>query len=649
MASPDPSAGRLSPAVAPDDRKTRILDALEDLGTAFFEECGVRVRKVNEDGTFTGLCPLHDDQNNPSFSAHRKTGRWGWICFTGCGGGNLIDLYMARHGKSFGEAMGELGERFGIEKPAKQGSKGKRGRRPKDAKIVAAYDYVDEDGVLLYQHLRWAWEEDGVPCKDFSFRRPDPEEEGGWIWDMNGVERVPYRLPDLIAAEAVFLLEGEKDVEALVPWLRKGMAATTIDGTSSWSPEYAKRFKGKRVVQIPDNDEAGEKCVHMRAPSLIEEAMSYQILRVPLEESGSDLADWIATGLTKKEFYRYLQDDREEYQPRPEPEPAPAPMFDEEGPPPMPPPEFAEAGAARQRVLIEWGGEPAKDPEDAVTHFMQRGPHPGYPQLDTVLNGIRAAWYVVEGESGRGKSTFVNSIVHGTIDRGILDENRDEQPFPWLVIALEDSRRAWETMILSRLSGVNSQLLATKPFAELPIGAQGKVRGVWSEYRRIVGQMMWPVSELDGISLYDVLQMIEQFQAAVGGEPGAGRGGAVIDPVHSLLRNRPGQEEYDFLELATVAIRNAQRRWEVPIITTVHLNRKGEAKGSSGFEFRADVRLRLEEGEGAKRQNERLGKEEIKSGITCVDLAVLKNKNMRADITLIFRYDRSTSHFSELS
>ena len=57
------------------------------------------------------------------------------------------------------------------------------------SKIVAVYDYPDENGKLLYQSVRF------IP-KSFRQRRSDGS--GGWIWDLKGVRRVPYRLPELL-------------------------------------------------------------------------------------------------------------------------------------------------------------------------------------------------------------------------------------------------------------------------------------------------------------------------------------------------------------------------------------------------------------------------------------------------------------------
>ena len=61
------------------------------------------------------------------------------------------------------------------------------------------------------------------------FRQRRPVGGGGWEWNLQGVRLVPYRLPELIAADPgrlVFITEGEKDVDALVA---RGFLATTND------------------------------------------------------------------------------------------------------------------------------------------------------------------------------------------------------------------------------------------------------------------------------------------------------------------------------------------------------------------------------------------------------------------------------------
>src|SRR6516225_8942013 len=88
-------------------------------------------------------------------------------------------------------------------------------------RIVAAYDYRDESGELLFQVVRFE-------PKDFRQRRPNGH--GGWTCQVKGTRQVPYRLPELIAASLetpVWIVEGEKDVDRLASL---GFAATCNAG-----------------------------------------------------------------------------------------------------------------------------------------------------------------------------------------------------------------------------------------------------------------------------------------------------------------------------------------------------------------------------------------------------------------------------------
>jgi len=74
--------------------------------------------------------------------------------------------------------------------------------------IVVRYNYEDENGELVLQVTRHH-------PKDFRQRRPDGH--GGWIYSIDGVALVPYRLPELMEAigkeQTIFIVEGEKDVD----------------------------------------------------------------------------------------------------------------------------------------------------------------------------------------------------------------------------------------------------------------------------------------------------------------------------------------------------------------------------------------------------------------------------------------------------
>jgi hypothetical protein len=59
----------------------------------------------------SGKCPFHED-TNPSFSVNDKENYW--HCFSGCGGGSVIDFWMRLHRMEFKEAMKDLAERLGV-------------------------------------------------------------------------------------------------------------------------------------------------------------------------------------------------------------------------------------------------------------------------------------------------------------------------------------------------------------------------------------------------------------------------------------------------------------------------------------------------------------------------------------------------------
>ncbi|MCY4355083.1 MAG: DUF3631 domain-containing protein [Truepera sp.] len=159
---------------------------------------------------------------------------------------------------------------------------------------MATYDYLNGDGTLLYQVVRY-------DPKDFRQRRPNGK--GGWIWKLDNVERILYRLPELLAADPgqpAFICEGEKDADNVVAL---GLVATTNSGgAGKWDLiKDLSPLEGRQVVILPDNDPGGQGLRHSDqvASSLQGMATSVKILVLPdLPENGGDVSDWIAKGGT---------------------------------------------------------------------------------------------------------------------------------------------------------------------------------------------------------------------------------------------------------------------------------------------------------------------------------------------------------------
>lgn len=226
------------------------------------------VRKTGQD-RWLALCPAHDD-HNPSLSISVADGKILLKCFAGCS----VERICARLGI---EVADLFLDRKTLEKPE------------------AIYEYYDEQGNLLYQVLRF-------PGKRFIQRRPTKE---GWEYNLRGIKRVLYRLPEVLAAERVFLVEGEKDADRLA---REGLVATTAPGgAGKWSPDYTDALAGKDVVILPDNDPPGKEHAQRIARALYGRARSLRIVELPGIPEKGDISDWLAAGHSVEELLELVR------------------------------------------------------------------------------------------------------------------------------------------------------------------------------------------------------------------------------------------------------------------------------------------------------------------------------------------------------
>ena len=243
--------------------------------------------KPNE---WQALCPIHEADgkpHKPSLSITLATDGKALLCCHVC--------KDAAPAKRIVEACGlKLSDLSPTSLPDRSSAKSSRSQR---GKFDVVYDYVDELGQLLFQVVRM------VP-KDFRQRRPDPAAPGKWLWKLDGVRPVPYRLPQLLAADAneiVVLCEGEKDCDRLAAL---GMVTTTnAGGAGKWLSELSEILRGRRVVVILDNDAAGESHGQIVARSLFGVASSVALLRLPGLPPKGDVSDWLDAGGTAEQLH----------------------------------------------------------------------------------------------------------------------------------------------------------------------------------------------------------------------------------------------------------------------------------------------------------------------------------------------------------
>lgn len=219
---------------------------------------------------YRALCPFHDD-GNPSLSINAGNGVY--FCH-GCGaGGDQFNFYANVHKldpeRDFPKVIAGILRHFNLDAGG--------------PRIVKAYPYHDENGNLLFEVVRF-------DPKDFRQRRPDGK--GGFEWNLRGVRRVLYRLPEVLKADVVFIVEGEKDADALAAL---GFTATTNPGgAGKWRDEYNELLRGKVAILIPDNDEPGREHMQAVARSLNGIARAVYIADIKGQGDKGDISDFLA-------------------------------------------------------------------------------------------------------------------------------------------------------------------------------------------------------------------------------------------------------------------------------------------------------------------------------------------------------------------
>lgn len=191
------------------------------------------------DQQWQAKCPAHDDNRaSLSIGVISPSGTLGVKCQAGCGTKEVL----AAIGLQFRDLFPQRFDRSG------------------KAEILETYDYRNADGELAFQVVR-------MQPKDFRQRRPKPG--GGWEWKAKGNPIIPYRLPELLAADpsqTVFICEGEKDVDNLA---KLGIIATcNPGGAGKWRKAHAKHLQGRDVVILADNDDAGREHARKVAETL---------------------------------------------------------------------------------------------------------------------------------------------------------------------------------------------------------------------------------------------------------------------------------------------------------------------------------------------------------------------------------------------
>jgi KaiC/GvpD/RAD55 family RecA-like ATPase len=135
---------------------------------------------------------------------------------------------------------------------------------PEKAAVSGLIDYIytDAKGNELFFKRRLT-SPDGSKIIRFCHR----DFGGNVVYNTRDIDtKVLYNLPDVLAANTVFITEGEKAADRLAeelgtqgyPSALGAIAVTTAGGAGNWQPQFGKFLTGKSVFVFPDNHDAGK-------------------------------------------------------------------------------------------------------------------------------------------------------------------------------------------------------------------------------------------------------------------------------------------------------------------------------------------------------------------------------------------------------
>lgn len=170
-------------------------------------------------------------------------------------------------------------------------------------KIEAVYNYVSFNGQYAFTKLRLAGKKilyGRLENERFIYGLPRNTPRKS----LRAVYGDLKRLREAIQAdEAVFIPEGEKDVDTLT---RKGYIAFTYGGVNDWQAEFSELVKGADVIILADNDEPGRAVANTILNDIQPVTKSAKIV-VPMPDiPKADISDYFQAGHTEQEFEQLI-------------------------------------------------------------------------------------------------------------------------------------------------------------------------------------------------------------------------------------------------------------------------------------------------------------------------------------------------------
>lgn len=467
--------------------------------SAFYKE-RIPSLRISGQREALGLCPFHDD-HHPSLSVNLETGLY--RCFS-CGAkGDVFTFIQEIRAVDFPRALKELAVIVGVVAAGKP-------------QTVAAYKYTGIDGNLLYTKERVEPGRNGK-SKEFFFKH-----SGG---NGRGCDPVLYRLPEIMSAREIFIVEGEGKADLLHEW---GLAATCLDAGSNspWRTEYLMALNNiESIVILPDNDKPGRGYAERIVQALHDKVDSLKVIELPgLCEKG-DIVDWAAMpGNDKSKLMAIIKNTSSVGE------------------------EQVEKAKVNDNTSIVFPSDLFPEIDELYEKGFQRGVGTGWAKLDEYYTVRPGEVTVITGIPSHGKSTWLTNLMVNIADR---------EAWKFAVFSPEN-------FPMQRFCAHIAQIWSGMPFS---IGYNTRI----------------PRENLDGIKFWidenfvfivpksDVMQIDSLIQKATVCVTTHGAKGIVFDPWNEIDHARPpGLSETEYISKCLGKIRYFARAYKVHVWLVAH-------------------------------------------------------------------------------
>lgn len=159
---------------------------------------------------------------------------------------------------------------------------------------VCRYETDDGKQIRVWTYGGTAKSEPSWKCGHFSYPRP--------LYGLDKIAKLPNN--------AILIVEGEKSADAAQQLVPQYISVTWSGGAMSWNRHDLEILRGKKIILMPDNDDAGRECMQKLAEILSDKKglnCAVRMLNTEGMANKWDIADALAEGWTTQKFIEWAK------------------------------------------------------------------------------------------------------------------------------------------------------------------------------------------------------------------------------------------------------------------------------------------------------------------------------------------------------